>query len=73
MVRVKPTNRKLRDRAERLVALLADVDRERASTLLVEGGDDVRVAVLIARKRMRPNEARALLDACKGSLREALA
>ncbi len=72
MVRVRPTNRKLRDRAERLVALIAEVDRERAAGLLVEGGDDVRVAVLIVRKGMGPNEARALLKACKGSLREAL-
>ena len=72
MVRVRPTNRKLRDRAERLVARIAEVDRERAAGLLVEGGDDVRVAILIVRKGMRPDEARALLKACKGSLREAL-
>jgi len=72
MVRVKPTNRKLRDRAERLVAMIADVDRDRAAELLVSGGDDVSVAVVVARKGMRPNEARALLKACGGSLREAL-
>ena len=72
MVRVKPTNRKLRDRAERLVAMIADVDRGRAAELLVWGGDDVSVAVLVARKGMRPDEARALLDQCGGSLREAL-
>ena len=73
MVAVRPTNRKLRARAERLVARIAEIDRERAADLLRQGGDDVRVAVLIARKGMLPGEAQALLKACGGSLREALA
>ena len=73
MVRVRPTNKKLRDRGERLVASIGQVDRAHAASLLVEGGDDVSVAVLMARKGMLPGEAQALLSACGGSLREALA
>ncbi|MHC4548894.1 MAG: N-acetylmuramic acid 6-phosphate etherase [Planctomycetota bacterium] len=69
MVRVRPVNRKLRDRAVRIVAGLAGVDRARAATLLREAKDDVRVAVLIGRGIA---DARARLLACSGSLRKAL-
>lgn len=73
MVRVRPTNRKLRDRAERLVATLAEVPRDRAGPLLREANDDVRVAVLMERLGLDREAARARLDACGGRLREALA
>lgn len=71
MVRVRPVNRKLRDRAERLVERIAAVPRERARDLLRAGGDDVRVAVLMARGAKRP-DAEAALRGARGSLREAL-
>jgi len=73
MVRVRPSNRKLRDRAERLVEELAGVPRDRASALLRAAGDDVRVAVLMERRALDRAAARARLDACGGRLREALA
>jgi N-acetylmuramic acid 6-phosphate etherase len=73
MVRVRPTNRKLRDRAERLVERLAEVSRDRAATLLRAADDDVRVAVLMERLGLDQQAARARLDACGGRLREALA
>ncbi|MEM8883554.1 MAG: N-acetylmuramic acid 6-phosphate etherase [Planctomycetota bacterium] len=73
MVRVRPTNRKLRDRAERMVERLADLPRDRAAALLREAGDDVRVAILMARRDLDAAAARARLDACHGRLREALA
>jgi N-acetylmuramic acid 6-phosphate etherase len=72
MVRVRPLNRKLRDRAERIVALLAGVSPARAAELLRAGGDDVRVAVLMARLGLPADAARARLQACGGRLREAL-
>jgi N-acetylmuramic acid 6-phosphate etherase len=72
MVRVRPTNRKLRDRAERLVVHLAALDRERAADLLRQGGDDVRVAVLMARCGLDAGAARERLASCGGSLRKAL-
>lgn len=71
MVRVRPLNRKLRDRAERLVERIAHVPRDRAGDLLLAGGDDVRVAVLMARGASRP-DAEAALRRANGSLREAL-
>jgi len=70
MVRVRPTNRKLRDRAERLVAHLTGSDR--AGALLRDAGDDVRVAVLMARAGLDREAAQATLAACGGSLRRAL-
>ncbi len=71
MVRVRPVNRKLRARAERLVERIANVPRTRAGELLRAGGDDVRVAVLMARGLSR-EDAEAALRASRGSLREAL-
>nr|HEX5138669.1 N-acetylmuramic acid 6-phosphate etherase [Planctomycetota bacterium] len=71
MVRVRPLNRKLRDRAERLVERIARVPRDRAADLLRAGGDDVRVAVLMAGGRARA-DAEAALRRVHGSLREAL-
>jgi len=73
MVRVRPTNRKLRDRAERMVETLAEVDRTAAATLLRDAGDDVRVAVLMARLELTADAASARLEVHGGRLREALA
>ena len=73
MVRVRPTNRKLRDRAERLIGRLAPVEPGRAAELLRAAGDDVAVAVLMARLGVDAAAARTRLDAAGGALREALA
>jgi N-acetylmuramic acid 6-phosphate etherase len=73
MVRVRPTNRKLRARAERLVAELGEVAPNRARDLLARAGDDVPVAVVMARRALEADEARAALETAGGVLREALA
>ena len=72
MVRVRPTNRKLRDRAERLVARLAGVDAAEAPDLLARSGDAVPIAVLMARRGLERVEAERVLLSCGGSLRRAL-
>jgi N-acetylmuramic acid 6-phosphate etherase len=72
MVRVRPTNRKLRDRAERLVARLAGVDAAEAPDLLARSGDAVPIAVLMARRSLERVEAERVLLSCGGSLRRAL-
>jgi N-acetylmuramic acid 6-phosphate etherase len=72
MVRVRPVNRKLRDRAERIVARLAPAPRERAAALLREAGDRVEVAVVMARLGLGAEEAEARLRAAGGSLRKAI-
>ncbi|MDH3591390.1 MAG: N-acetylmuramic acid 6-phosphate etherase, partial [Planctomycetota bacterium] len=73
MVRVRPVNRKLRDRAERLVMRLTGLERDAAAPLLRDAEDDVCIAALMARKRLDRASARAALDAAGGNLRRALA
>jgi N-acetylmuramic acid 6-phosphate etherase len=72
MVNVQPTNEKLRDRAERIVAEIAGVDRAAASNALAKAGD-VRVAVLMIVAKLEPEDAKALLHSNQGVLRRALA
>jgi N-acetylmuramic acid 6-phosphate etherase len=72
MVNVQLTNEKLRDRAERIVAEIAGVDRDAAAEALSKAGD-VRVAVLMMTANLELEEAKALLNANQGVLRAALA
>ena len=72
MVRVRPVNRKLRARAERMLVELGGVDAARAATLLGEAMGDVSVAVLMARRDLDAEAAGALLRRSGGRLREAL-
>ena len=72
MVNVQLTNEKLRDRAERIVAEVAGVDRGMASQSLKKAGD-VRIAVLMTAAHLELEEAKALLNANRGVLRAALA
>ncbi len=69
MVDVVATNAKLRKRALRLVTQLADVDEARAADLLQQAHGSVKVAVVISRKNVNAEGARALLQARGGSLR----
>lgn len=72
MVGVKPTSRKLRERARRIVAAVAGVGPEEADEALEHAGGDVRAAVLLAETNVTPEEARRILDRAGGSLRRAL-
>jgi N-acetylmuramic acid 6-phosphate etherase len=72
MVDLKPTNRKLRLRAIRLVAELGRVSGPRAEALLDRSGGHVKTAVVMARRALAPAQARRLLDGVAGSLRAAL-
>src|SRR5579862_7359609 len=49
MVNVEPKNSKLADRAKRIVAESAGVNYEQAGHLLIEAGDSVAVAIVMAR------------------------
>jgi N-acetylmuramic acid 6-phosphate etherase len=71
MVNVRPTNEKLRERAARLVAMLAEVPVEEARTLLEQGGD-VKVAVLMKRFGLDRRSAELRLKGAGGRLTEAL-
>jgi N-acetylmuramic acid 6-phosphate etherase len=71
MVNVQPTNEKLKDRAERIISAAADVDKQRAATLLEEAGS-VRVAIVMQKLGIGRDEAAKRLEAANGRLRAVL-
>jgi len=72
MVNVRPTNAKLVDRAERIIAAATGVDRPTAGKLLKDSGSDVKTAILMARLNLDAVAARARLGAANGILSRAL-
>lgn len=72
MVDLKPTNRKLKLRAQRIIADLGRVPPARAAALLRSSGGSVKTAVVMARQQLSADEARKLLKCAGGVLRKAL-
>jgi N-acetylmuramic acid 6-phosphate etherase len=72
MVNVRPTNAKLVDRAERIIAAAAGVDRETAAQLLNDSGGEVKTAILMSRLKLDAAAARTKLAAANGILSRAL-
>ncbi|HEY9745210.1 MAG TPA: N-acetylmuramic acid 6-phosphate etherase, partial [Oculatellaceae cyanobacterium] len=72
MVDVQPTNRKLRERARRIVAALAGISIEEAESYLEQSGYKVKPAVLMACDKIALPEAERRLRQVSGKLRRAL-
>ena len=72
MVDVAVTNSKLEDRALRILADLAGVERLQGAQLLAETGGSVKLALLMAKAGISAGEARASLGRQGQSLRAAL-
>jgi len=72
MIDMPATNEKLRNRAVRMVELAAGVLRPTAVEAIRDAGGNVKLAAVIAKKRISAAEARALLEAHGGRLREVL-
>lgn len=72
MVNVQPTNKKLEDRARRIIEQAAEVSEERAAELLEESGRSVRTAIVMEKKKVSREEAEARLRNAGGKIREAL-
>jgi N-acetylmuramic acid 6-phosphate etherase len=72
MVNVQPTNKKLEDRARRIIELAAAVTAERAAELLEESGRSVRTAIVMEKKKVSREAAEARLREAGGKIREAL-
>jgi N-acetylmuramic acid 6-phosphate etherase len=72
MIDMPATNEKLRNRAVRMVELAAGVQRPVAVQAIRDADGNVKLATVIARKKITADDARALLDAHKGNLREVL-
>ena len=72
MVDVAVTNSKLEDRALRILADLAGVERAQGRALLAASDGSVKLALLMARQGLSAAEARVVLGECGGDLRSAL-
>jgi len=72
MVDVKTTSQKLNARAERITAALGEVPQEEARRLLAVTGNDVKTAIVMARRKTGPAKARALITKHKGFLKAIL-
>jgi N-acetylmuramic acid 6-phosphate etherase len=72
MVNVQPTNKKLEDRARRIIEQAAEVTPERAAELLEKSGRSVRTAIVMEKKRVSREDAEARLRAAHGKIAEVL-
>jgi N-acetylmuramic acid 6-phosphate etherase len=72
MVDLKATNQKLLDRAARIVAMLTGLSRDESLDLLRSADGEVKTAIVMRKRRVDRNAARALLTAVAGRLRNAL-
>ena len=72
MVNVQPTNEKLVERAVRIVGQIAGLDYEQARDALALAGNNVRVAILMAKMGASREAAELGLAAVGGNLAEAL-
>ena len=72
MVNVQPKNRKLVDRARRIIARATQTDADRAAQLLESAGGSVRVAILMGKAGIGRDEAERRLAAAHGRVAQAL-
>lgn len=72
MVNLRADNDKLRDRARRIVSVIAGTDMEKAGHLLEEADGSVKIAVLLAAGADGAQSAGRLLESCNQNLRSAL-
>ena len=72
MVNMRPTNAKLVDRAERMIAAAVGCDAETAARLLAESGNDVKVAIVMGKLGVGSAAAVERLAKVGGVLADAL-
>ncbi|HEY2843535.1 MAG TPA: N-acetylmuramic acid 6-phosphate etherase [Bryobacteraceae bacterium] len=71
MVNVQPTNRKLEDRARRIIQQATGVPYDQAAQLLEQAGRTVRTAIVMQNNGISREKAEALLLQANGRIREA--
>lgn len=72
MVEMRPTNAKLEERAERMVAELAGCDTDTARATLLKAGGSIKIATVMLLKSLNKAKAEALLAEAGGNLGSAL-
>ena len=70
MTDMPATNEKLRNRAVRMVELAAGVQRPAAVQAIRDAEGNVKLAAVMAKMKVSPDDARALLERHRGNLRE---
>ncbi len=70
MVDLRATNQKLRDRSERIVMEMCEIDRGSAGSLLDRADGSVKLAIAMYWTGLDPEEARRLLQESEGRLAE---
>jgi N-acetylmuramic acid 6-phosphate etherase len=73
MVNMRPSNAKLVDRAERIIAAAVGCDAEAAARLLLESDRDVKLAIVMGKMGLGRAEAAKRLASAGGILADALA
>ena len=73
MVDLRATNQKLWDRGARIIATITGLGRDESMELLRRAEGHVKVAVVMHTRRVQLEEARRLLEAAGGRLRQAMA
>jgi N-acetylmuramic acid 6-phosphate etherase len=73
MVDLQLTNRKLVERAKRIIVLATGVSYERASEILEQSGGHVKTAIVMAAAGVSPDEARKRIAQSGGTVRSAIA
>lgn len=71
MVDLMLTNKKLKERAKRIIMMFSEVSYDEAARLLKESGGHVKTALLMALGNLSKDEAKKLLDEHDGFIRKA--
>ena len=72
MIDLQLTNKKLAERAKRIIMLATDSDYEKAADLLEKSGGHVKTAIIMAKRNLGAEEARILLEKSSGFVKKAL-
>ena len=72
MVDLKASNRKLEDRAKRLIVHATGADEKKAERYLSLAGGHVKLAILMIESGLDAQRSRTLLDRCEGHLARAI-
>ena len=72
MVDVQTTNKKLEERARKIVIEATGCSRDRALELLDKTSNNVKLAIFMEMSELPLEDAKNMLDDCKGHIRNAL-
>ena len=72
MVDMRATNSKLWDRGARMIAMITELPKAQAMELLKKADGHVKVAIVMHRKNVGIDEAKAMLERAEGKLRNAI-